>query len=385
MRNEAGCNFLKISADQEISSDRVELLRHPIGMNRPKQQVPIDWSIELLRGVAALMVVVAHYWPLMSFEPGILRFIVTGVDLFFVISGFVFAPYLFGKKLTISSHLIRRIFRIYPLYVVSLFIYAGLRLHQGLDADYFLVHLFFLHTVESREIAYHFNPAYWSLPPEVEFYLALPLFTFFVKGMRHVIVLLGVSLIVHLFLAYTSTIDNSSLNVSTILNIHLPGLLIEFLLGSVAWFVVSNLPSRLTRVGMLIGGVLLWILIASIVSSYHSSGGDNALVANNMLRGNMGLFAATAYALIVAALVGWVACPPMWIGVGAAALGNLSFGLYLFHNAAPIILNAFKISISAPAFTFMCVLLTFLLSALLHITFENPLRNFGRDLAGRRR
>ena len=111
----------------------------PISKNIPMQQsFRNEWSIELFRGIAALIVMLSHYWTLIGVEPGIFRFLFTGVDLFFVLSGFVFAPYLFGKKLLIIPHLIRRLFRIYPLYIIALIIYAGLRLQQGLDAEHFI-------------------------------------------------------------------------------------------------------------------------------------------------------------------------------------------------------------------------------------------------------
>ena len=356
----------------------------PVSKNVPIQQsLRNEWSIELLRGVAALMVILAHYWTLIGVEPGILRFLFTGVDLFFVISGFVFAPYLFGKNLLIIPHLIRRLFRIYPLYVIALITYAGLRLQQGLDADHFLVHLFFLQTLESRDIAFYFNPAFWSLPPEVEFYLVLPLLAFLASDFRRLIVILVVALITHMILAYSSSSVISDVNTSTILSVHLPGLLIEFLLGAVAWFIVTNVPKTYKRVGMLVGGITCWLLLACIFNSLYSSGGDNAVMANPLLRGNMGLFAAIAFTLIVSAFVGWVTYPPMWVRLGAVTLGNLSFGLYLFHNAAPIILRSLKSSLSAPLFAMLCFLLTILMSALLHSICEKPLRNFGRAWANR--
>lgn len=40
------------------------------------------WSIEFLRGVAALLVVVAHYHGLTEMDFSIFRFSFTGVDLF---------------------------------------------------------------------------------------------------------------------------------------------------------------------------------------------------------------------------------------------------------------------------------------------------------------
>src|SRR5690554_6518793 len=86
-----------------------------------------EWSIELLRGVAAMMVDYAHYHAMAGIDASLSVFTFTGVDLFFVISGFVFAPYFFGKSLEAKPFFIRRFFRIYPLYVVGVAVYVGIQ------------------------------------------------------------------------------------------------------------------------------------------------------------------------------------------------------------------------------------------------------------------
>lgn len=49
-------------------------------------------AIELFRGIAAFMVLTSHYAYFFTSELSFLNFLQTGVDLFFIISGFVFAP-----------------------------------------------------------------------------------------------------------------------------------------------------------------------------------------------------------------------------------------------------------------------------------------------------
>jgi len=134
-----------------------------------------DPVIEALRGFAALLVMATHYTALITSEAGLWGFASTGVDLFFVLSGYVFAPYLFGKSLRLVPHLIRRFFRLYPLYLVALLLYVVLRLPAASAWDHFAAHLFMAHTFSSLEVAYFYNAAFWSLPPEVEYYLLLPL------------------------------------------------------------------------------------------------------------------------------------------------------------------------------------------------------------------
>ena len=166
-----------------------------------------EWSIELLRGVAALMVVFAHYWSIAGIQPGIFIYLFSGVDLFFVISGFVFAPYLFGKNFSAGSFFLRRLFRIYPLYIISLLVYMALKIADGQEASHFLSHLLFLHTTESREVAFYYNPAYWSLPPEVEFYIFFPALILIAKLKRGFTLAVVSAFVLHCFLAFSSPLD----------------------------------------------------------------------------------------------------------------------------------------------------------------------------------
>lgn len=109
------------------------------------------------------MVVYAHYRPFVSPDVSLLSFSFTGVDLFFVLSGFVFAPYLFGRPLALREFAVRRFFRIYSAYFLALGIYVGLKTLTSEDLPYVGQHLLFAH-LQTREMAFFYNPAFWSLP-----------------------------------------------------------------------------------------------------------------------------------------------------------------------------------------------------------------------------
>jgi len=76
------------------------------------------WSIQYLRAVAALMVVVFH-----ALEATNTPFSVgaAGVDIFFVISGFIMASLLLGEQNSAGSFMWRRLIRIAPLYWAATF------------------------------------------------------------------------------------------------------------------------------------------------------------------------------------------------------------------------------------------------------------------------
>lgn len=340
------------------------------------QQYPHEWSIELLRGFAALLVVYAHYYPLAGLEPGLLGFTFTGVDLFFVLSGFVFAPYFFGRPLQIRAHGVRRFFRLYPLYAVALGVYAWLRWQPDVSGMVLLKHALFLHTLESREIAAHFNSAFWSLPPEVEFYLLLPLLAAITGTWRRVVALTLGALVMHLVIAWQAP-PAPAIDFFTVASAHLPGLLVEFMFGVVTWRLVSQSPGRALRWALAIAGVLGWCALAGTFATL----GDAGVERIEWLRGNMSLLAAVTFAMLVCAWVGSVPRPGQWLVWISSQSGKLSYGMYLFHNAVPLMLRDFQGAMSGPWFALLCFGLTLLIAWVLNRTVEEPCRRWGRRLA----
>lgn len=147
-------------------------------------------ALDGLRAVAVLMVVIHHAW---LFIPGIDRLVPdygsrgypmyygrTGVQLFFVLSGFLlFLPYarwMFSLQSRPSTRLFykRRILRVGPAYWVALTIMFLLTpLTLGSVGNY-VIHLAFLSNFAASSIM-GFNPVFWTMSVEVQFYLILPL------------------------------------------------------------------------------------------------------------------------------------------------------------------------------------------------------------------
>ncbi len=346
-----------------------------------------EWSVELLRGAAAVLVVLAHYGPANGLDLGLLAFAHTGVDLFFVLSGFVFAPYFFGRPLDTGGHLVRRFFRLYPLYAVALLVYAWPRAGSDALLENLLKHAFFLHTLGSPEVAFFFNPAFWSLPPEVEFYLALPLLCRLLKRTRGIVMAALLATLLHLGLNFLPAPNDGAINAINaantfnplILQVHLPGLLCEFLLGAVAWRVAGTLQSRLARLLLIAAGIALWLVLASVFVSL----GDTGIAASRLFKGNIGLFSAVAFALIVCGICGAIRHPHSRLRVFSSWAGNLSYGIYLFHNAAPSLLRHLGHHDVGLRFAFASFALTLAIALLLNLLWEDPWRRFGRRLAGR--
>ena len=342
-----------------------------------------DPGIEALRGFAAMLVVVTHYAHLLTPQPGAWAFSSTGVDLFFVLSGFVFAPYLFGKPLQIGPHLVRRFFRMYPLYLCALLLYAVLKSTAGGAWEHFGVHLLMAHTLQSQEIAFFYNPAFWSLPPEVEFYLLLPLLAWLSRRIGFGSVLL-LALAMHLALVFYPDSTTTGVGLRAVASVHFPGLLIEFFLGTLAYALVKRSAVTQTRCGGMALGLLalLALLGALLVFSRYLAGGTAAASPVPLwVSGNMGLMAAGGYMFLVACIAdrcrtlshGWVvAC--LWCG-------RLSYGIYLFHNASLPLVARYAPGLDGALALGANVVLTLLLAWTAHRAIEAPLRQWGRKLA----
>lgn len=352
---------------------------------KPELDAPTRWGVEAWRGVAAWMVVYVHFWGFSPQDWPPLRFAHTGVDLFFVLSGFVFAPYLWGKPLSPRAFAVRRFFRIYPAYALALLVYVVLKVHAGHAPLYLWEHLTFLQ-VQSREMAFYYNPPFWSLPAEVAFYLLLPGLAWLLRRVRWAwLVLLLSALGLRLSLGWNS--DAAAQNAAYILNFHLPGILLEFLLGALAWRMACQPRGLPWRLSLVAAGLAGWWTLALWFGQVGDAG-----VEQTMLKGQMGAAAALCFALMVAGTLAGSPAEGMsttsasawrWLALWA---GRLSYGVYLFHMAAlqwlqgrdDALVRDFPLGHQGLA---LC--LTLAMAWLCHRWWEEPWRRYGRRLARR--
>jgi peptidoglycan/LPS O-acetylase OafA/YrhL len=153
-------------------------------------------QLDILRGIAILLVLGRHpvlapeqSGSLHTFARAWHRFGWTGVDLFFVLSGFLVGGLLFHELRTrggldVGRFLIRRGFKIWPSYYLFLAVFAALRLltgARGVDVWDLVPNLL---NVQN----YFGSPRVhtWSLAVEEHFYLVLPLVLLAIVGRRPV-------------------------------------------------------------------------------------------------------------------------------------------------------------------------------------------------------
>jgi peptidoglycan/LPS O-acetylase OafA/YrhL/lysophospholipase L1-like esterase len=132
-------------------------------------------SLDLLRGAAAFAVAIPHYLTLNApFQPFAEASAIAGVEVFFVLSGFVLAPqivdWVVGRPwCNLGVFLVRRWMRTIPPYVVALVVIA-LMTGNLVTAD-FVRYLFYVENLFVSANRVDFYPVAWSLAVEEWFYV----------------------------------------------------------------------------------------------------------------------------------------------------------------------------------------------------------------------
>jgi len=336
-------------------------------------------AIELFRGIAALMVLTFHYTYFFTSELSFLNFLQTCVYLFFIISGFVFAPLILSGNISIKPYLIRRFFRIYPLYLISLLLYYGFAPDDPQKFTYFINHLFFLQTTNSIQEAMFFNGVTWTLPIEVEYYLLVPFLALLtVRNINTIYIALILAIVLKAILIITST-DILNLNLSNILSFHLPGFIIEFMVGIILYniyvkykdkqiSIIFNILIIIIAITLIYGLGLLYLL-----HEYEE-------ITNLLMKSYFRFWCAISYAILLFPFLFIIKSKSIFNNV-YIFMGNISYGVYLFHMLIPKVLNHFDYNLTGFIGYFICLILTVILTLITYYLIENPARIFGRKLS----
>ena len=128
--------------------------------------------LDMTRGLAIFMVVSFHYFPNKVTTIGW-----TGVNLFFVLSGYLIGGILIDNRTSdayFGTFYARRCFRIVPLYALNVLLFAAI---AGLDQPLWRYALFVqnLSWISEGTVSLSWMSPTWSLAVEEQFYLILPL------------------------------------------------------------------------------------------------------------------------------------------------------------------------------------------------------------------
>ncbi len=158
-----------------------------------------------LRGIAILLVVFYHNFGFVQY----FFFGWLGVDLFFVLSGFLITDILLktvNKAGYFKNFYAKRVLRIFPIYYLSLIIFLLIlpRIkHFPLDFSFYIDHQWWFWTYLQNWFLIFHNVGntttaiqhYWSLAVEEQFYIVWPLLIFIVRKPKVLLTLAGLLLV----------------------------------------------------------------------------------------------------------------------------------------------------------------------------------------------
>jgi len=279
-------------------------------------------SLDGLRGFAASAVVFTHiesiYTVLAPIE--IAKVGEQGVAIFFALSGFLMA-YLYGSKPfsrpAAADYLVSRFARIYPVYLFAVLVCALLSAWPGLD--------YIDHLVGPVEIIRHVamlgsQGVFWSIPPEIQFYLFFLLLWYcFANPQKSQALLAAIACL---------------FAVAALLKFPGPGIMLlsklpYFLLGALAGRIFALQPGRPTHAAV---GIAALLLLAVFVPSRV-----------------MGILPKEEFwglpsALAASVLVYLIACESaitakIFASAPLRFIGMISFSLYLLHLPVMFLMN----------------------------------------------
>ena len=345
-------------------------------------------ALEGLRGMGAIMVLIHHYvYQLSTYWSEALaglHALHAGVDLFFVLTGYLFAPLLLGERQdTLVRFGLRRIFRLYPLYLLSLLVAWWLvGFTDPVALKQWLLHLVFLQVAPGQSLAdiSYFSEIYWTLSAEVAFYLFVTLWlcTGAWGTPRVRLVLLGIISATGFLLFYY--IGHAPTDGRWVIRqAQLPALLLEFWWGMVVYHLMQHAtPCRLRAFALLL---LAFVVMAGLYVIYPGAV-ETAITPRPF--GYFNILAALGFALLLWSVLEWQAVipagenPPWWHRP-ALFLGALSYGIYLFHDLIMDIVG--RLPMSPGEQVLASIVITWLVATILYRLVEAPCRNIGRRIA----
>lgn len=329
-------------------------------------------SIQYLRAVAALMVVIYHlHVPMQRLgldgtAPG---WLAGGVDLFFVISGMIMWVTTAGRRVTPFDFYWRRIVRIVPLYWILTSLLVGLllvapALLQSARFDLWHVIASYLFLPAHHPVTGLMQPVLipgWTLNYEMFFYLLFGAALLLPQADRLLAMLAGLCglALVGLFLP-----DN------TVAGFYTNPIIVEFALGMVLGWAYGRgfaLPRTLALVLIVLGFAAMVIL-----------GGEDQDPMRLLLWG-LPAMVIVAGALSLERTGGVARVGP------AVLLGDASYALYLFHG---IVLSAAgqvwrllgldQMPFALPAFAVVALIGAIIASIVVHLVVEQPVNRLLR-------
>jgi exopolysaccharide production protein ExoZ len=331
-------------------------MRDSSAVSGPSANRGVFASIQSLRAVAALAVVLFH--------EGVLKTGYGGVDIFFVISGFIMGAV--GTGDSVSGFLAKRIVRIAPLYwAVTLLMCAislspGAFRHFAFDVPSLAKSLFF---IPYRDLSGEIEPLVvsgWTLAYEMFFYA---IFALGLAIRRPFAVAYGViaSLVI-----FGMTMQPAN----AVLQTYSSPLLLEFAAGLLIAQALPHLGERFGRTALVLACVLFSLVVILEV-------GEGRTLVRTLVFG-IPSFLLVAGAVALERTGCWRRSPLL------ERLGDASYSLYLLHGLVIALSHRF-LPLPQPFNAAFVIAVSILVSLASYRLFERPIAHFMRDGLGRAR
>ena len=296
-------------------------------------------SLDGVRGIAIVLVLFFHCFQKVNLYP--FNFISeigwVGVDLFFVLSGFLITGILVdtkGKSRYLISFFTRRALRIFPLYYLTLLLVyivlknPSLAHHNPIfDARHLKTYIYYLTFTQNLYFSFNgwgvtdFLNHFWSLAVEEQFYLLWPFVIFYLNGNR--ILIVSVLLIVIALIIRNYNVESDFSYVFTLARVDALG-------------IGAMLAILIRKHSQWLNGVVLPIFVISFVTLIIISFNSQNLSFRNpyFVRIGYTLFAFQFASIIVLVYdtkkIGFFINRILSLGI-LRFFGRYSYGIYIYH------------------------------------------------------
>jgi peptidoglycan/LPS O-acetylase OafA/YrhL len=302
-------------------------------------------QLDSLRALAVILVIISHWVP----GTNIINRIPNGeigVDIFFVLSGFLISSILFenknryesaslSKTKLIKNFYFRRSLRIFPIYYIIIFILLYLHTSTRTNIQsafiYFLTYtsnIYFFQTQQWDGMISHL----WSLAVEEQFYLIWPWIILFTnkKYLIHVI-------LIFILTGITSQLILSGIKMSSLLTFTCFD---SFGLGALlSWVMVYN-KEKIYKFNLVLSISVFLIFLNWVIGLFFK---ESILIPRRTI------FSILSLCLIVNVILNKESDSLLFRCIFnnrlLIFLGKISYGLYLYHNIIPGLLNSKFINI----------------------------------------